>query len=69
MTKDEYKDFLKNEIAELTEVLKGGFGNPTATALLICEKNRLVDKLYDFECKTAHVTFKIGDKVIGGSGS
>ena len=68
MTKDEYKDYLKNEIAELTDLLKNGRGEPISLALLICEKNRLVDKLYEFECKTAPVAFKIGDKVIGGSG-
>lgn len=51
MTKDEYREFLKNEIAKLTESLEGGFGNPTATALIICERNRLVDKLYEFEVR------------------
>ena len=46
MTKDEYKDFLKNEIAELADLLKNRCGNPISLALLICEKNRLVDSLF-----------------------
>lgn len=67
MTKDEYREFLKSEIKKLSEMIEdGGFGNPTATAIILCEHNRLVDKLYEFECKTAPVAFKIGDKVIGG---
>lgn len=46
MTKEEYRDFLKNEIAELTDLLKNGRGEPISLALLICEKNRLVDSLF-----------------------
>ena len=46
MTKDEYKDFLKNGIAELADLLKNRSSNPVSLALLICEKNRLVDSLF-----------------------
>lgn len=53
MTKEEYRNYLKNSIAELSETIgSGGFGNPIATALILCEHNRLVDKLYELECKS-----------------
>ena len=52
VTKDEYRDFLKSGIKKLSEMIEdGGFGNPTATALILCEHNRLVDKLYELDCK------------------
>ena len=53
MTKDEYREYLKNGIKKLSEMIEdGGFGNPTATAIILCEHNRLVDKLYELDCKT-----------------
>lgn len=53
MKKEEYKDFLKNGIKKLSELIDdGGFGNPTATAIILCEHNRLVDKLYELDSKT-----------------
>lgn len=52
MTKDEYRDHLKNSIKTLSEIIEeGGFGNPTASAIIICEHNRLVDKLYELDRK------------------
>ena len=53
VTKDEYREFLKNGIKKLSEMIEdGGFGNPIATAIILCEHNRLVDKLYELDCKT-----------------
>lgn len=53
VTKDEYREFLKNGIKKLSEMIEdGGFGNPTATAIILCEHNRLVDKLYELDSKT-----------------
>ena len=47
VTKDEYRDFLKNGIKKLSELIEeGGFGNPTATAIILCEHNRLIKKSY-----------------------
>ena len=69
MTNEEYREFLSDEIDALKQSIEDGGGNAISRALLICEKNRLVDKLYDFERKTAPIAFKVGDKVIGGSGS
>ncbi len=68
MTNEEYRAFLTDEIKSLTEMIQSG-GNATAVALLICEKNRLVDKLFEVERKTAPVAFKIGNQIIGGSSS
>ena len=50
VTKDEYRDHLKNSIKTLSEIIEeGGFSNPTASAIIICEHNRLVDRLYELD--------------------
>jgi hypothetical protein len=71
MTRDEYLCFLKNEVKMLTETLdkrlENGGAEPVSHVMLICERNRLVDKLSEMECRSAHVAFKVGDKIIGGS--
>lgn len=65
MTKDEYVVFLKDNIKKLSEMLKDCADlDLTATAIIFAERNRLVDKLYELECKTCPVKFKIGDKEI-----
>lgn len=52
MSENEYRVFLKNGIKKLSEMIEdGGFGNPTATAIILCEHNRLVDKLYELDRK------------------
>ena len=66
MDTNEYRKFLSEEIENLTRFIiypeRGEI--PLSTALLVCEKNRLIDKLYELEYKTAPVALKIDGNVV-----
>ena len=63
MTKEEYKQYLKSSLTHISELLEhdGDDGNiyeesPVAAVLLVCEQNRIIDRLYELSREAEAVT-------------
>lgn len=56
MTKDEYHAYLHDQIESIDTLIErfseNGSSAMTAIAILICERDRLVDKVFEFECES-----------------
>lgn len=64
MTTEDYRRILEEEIRVLNEIVSEDVYGTVAGALLLCERNRLVDRLYELSRRTAPAAVKIKGKIV-----